>query len=240
MWDTVETRMSNLDDVADLAALSKTNYEPSTDTLNFTWVTDSTDIGAHVLEIRADSWQGEPNGDDNWERAAFLIDPRDYATEVLGNAWDMMEATSGIPDWKTNDVDSLLRWDTTAWTDSIGGMFEGEIAPGYFSVNRMYLHMLPSSIFWLDGDLYNRLSLTAKCSIASELIVGWVDSHNTESSSLVDTIGTTWGETGPIDLSTLWSGESIKKVWLRFDPIGASIFNARVRIGQVRLVEVKP
>jgi hypothetical protein len=100
--------------------------------------------------------------------------------------------------------------------------------------------MPTSSGLWIDGNLYNRLSLTAKCSPASELIVGWVDSHNTESSSLVDTIGTTWGETGPIDLSTLWSGETIKKVWLRFDPIGTSMVNARVRIGRVWLEEAKP
>jgi hypothetical protein len=172
-------------------------------------------------------------------RAAFLIDPRDYATEILGDPWDMMEATVNAPDWKTNDVDSLLRWDTYAWTDSIGGMFEGEIEPTSFSTNRMYLNMPTSSGQWLDGDLYNRFSLTAKCSFNSELTVGWVDSHDNESSSLVDTIGTTWGETGPIDLSTLWSGDTIKKVWLRFDPIGTSIVNARVRIGQVRLEEVK-
>jgi len=213
---------------------------PATDTLSFTWETDSTDIGAHVLEVRAATWQGEPRSDDNWVRAAFLIDPRDYATEALGDPWDMTEATLNPPAWKTNDVDSLRGWDASAYTDSIGGMFEGEIAPGDFSTNRMYLHVLPSSVFWIDGDLYNQLSLMAKCSMASELTVGWVDSHNSESSSLIDTIGTAWGETGPIDLSALWSGETIKKIWLRFDPIGTSIVNARVRIGQVRLEEQAP
>lgn len=241
LYDITEDSTLITSDVIDLPALSTSGYETASDTAELTWSTNSADIGAHLLEIRVAKWAGEPDTTDNWARVAFLIDPRDYSTEILGDPWDMKEATLYPPDWKTADIDSLLRWDTSAWTDSISGMFEGRIASAYFSSNRMYLHMPTSSGQWIDGDLYNQFSLTGKSSADStEVTLGWIDSHGSESSALIDTITTTYGRTDPVDLSDLWSGDTIKKIWLRFDPISTTIVNVRVRIGRIWLEEAKP
>lgn len=106
-----------------------------------------------------------------------------------------------------------------------------------FSDNRMYLRMSSNPGLWIDGDLYNQFSMTGKCSTPSELYIGWVDSHNNESSLLVDTLTSTWEKYGPIDLSGNWDGTAIKLIWLRLDPVSEISPEVEARIGQVFLKE---
>ncbi len=192
-----------------------------------------------TLEVRAATWAGEPEGDDNWVRAAFLIDPRDYPAAVLGNAWDMTEASSGAPAWYTMDIDSVVHW--SSYTDSIGGMFEGTLLTGHFSDNAMYLHIPGSSLLWIDGDLYNEFSVTGRSSADStDVVLGWVDSHGNRGSSIVGTLTTAYGRTEPFDLSSIWSGRTIESLWLRFDPANHQLLSSRIRVGRAWLGEGRP
>ena len=112
-------------------------------------------IGVHVLEIRAHKWAGEPDTLDNRARVVFLIDPRDYATGVLEDAWDMTEATSGAPDWKTDDISGMRGWES--FSDSISGMFEGSISDPS-SLNRMVLNTGSGASDSVDTSVYDMLS----------------------------------------------------------------------------------
>jgi hypothetical protein len=189
-----------------------------------------------TLEVMAATWAGEPEGDDNWVRAAFLIDPRDYPAAVLGNAWDMTEASSGAPAWYTMDIDSVVHW--SSYTDSIGGMFEGTIPSNHIADNRMYLHMPASSSLWIDGDLYNRFSLIGKTSTSTaDLVLGWVDSHGGRDSTEVGELSTSYGRTTPFDLSSEWEGLTIKLIWLGFRY--STSVTPRIRIGRVWLEEAR-
>jgi hypothetical protein len=189
-----------------------------------------------VLDVRAATWAGEPEGDDNWVRAAFLIDPRDYPAAVLGNAWDMTEASSGAPAWYTMDIDSVVHW--SSYTDSIGGMFEGGISSAHIPDNRLYLNMPSSSMLWIDGNLYNRFSITGKTSLSSaDIVLGWVDSHDGRDSVEVGELTTTYGATPVFDLAAEWAGKGIKLLWLGFRY--SSSVSPQVRIGGVELIEAE-
>ena len=114
-------------DVISFGGLSTSScYTPDMEEASFTWTPDSTDIGVHVLRVSAQTWPGEPDPSDNTATLVHLVDPRDYATEVLGNPWDMTEATGHL--WHTDDIVETAGWNDSAFTDSVSGMFEGVLS----------------------------------------------------------------------------------------------------------------
>ena len=113
-------------DTLDFEGLSTTGYRTDSDTASFVWVPGAGAHGIHSIHIGAASVSGEPDTRDNSVTIPFLIQPRDYADVVLDDAWDMSEG--GSNDWNTDDVvDISARWLSSAWTDSVSGMFEGAL-----------------------------------------------------------------------------------------------------------------
>jgi hypothetical protein len=223
----------------DLPGLSTNGYGCASDTALFLWVPGSDDIGAHLLEARAHKWSGEPDTTDNSTRAVFLIDPRDYATEVRGDAWDMTEATTNSPDWYTDDVDTLLGYGASnTFTDSVGGMFEGRVVDE--SDNELHLSIPSSQSDWIDGSTYNQLSFAA-CQRQAEsheldVRVLWTNSQNEDDSvTIEDALKYGYNEIS-VDLSSEMEGDSLKDLWLKF-PWATEATYYPIRIGWVRLTE---
>ena len=232
-----ETSGDTLDvDVISFGGLSTSScYTPDMEEVSFTWIPDSTDIGVHVLRVSAETWVGEPDPSDNTATLVYLVDPRDYATEVLGNPWDMTETTG--PAWFTDDVDSLTGcW--TAYTDSITGMFEGVLSYPT-QANRLYLNTGTGSSQYIDADMFHNLSLAGRSSVSADIEVHWIDDHDQQYQ--VDTgmnLTATARDVGPVDLSALsndWTG-MVKKFWLEFTA-GSGNLSSDVRIGWIRLTE---
>ncbi len=212
-------------------------------TASFGWTPVSDDIGVHRFTVTANSWVGEPDSDDNSVDFAFLVNPRDYATEVRDDAWDMDEDTSSIHDWHTNDIEAInLDWDTTSagWTDSVSGMFEGmmnlHIASNDFR-GSISLAIPEDSTEYIDTDKYHMLSFGIvginpeypNRPKACIMLIGWRDDediwHDWEK-PLINTafsIGKGWDEwctIGPIDLNDIdslhWGDYDASELWLRF------------------------
>jgi hypothetical protein len=217
-----------------LPALSTSSYTCACDTVTLDWDTDSTDIGIHLMRVEVVSWFGEPDTTDNSATLTFLIRPRDYATEVREDAWDMTEAVSSPPAWKTNDISDESGW--TSYTDSISGMFEGVIDEDSLTTNRLYLDLDGTTN--IVGDLYNQVSLACISMDAScDVIIGWEDTaHNADTVTIYEDLPAgEWVEIGPYDLSGDWNHRTIETLWLRFSY--TSEVENRVRIGWVRLEE---
>jgi len=226
---------------ASFSGLSTSGYEADCDTLSFTWRTDSANIGVHVLEVAAEGWGDEPDPDDNGTRFTVLINPRDYATEVLDDAWDMTEADSAGPAWYTDDVVALSGYDTT-FTDSISGMFEATLTDPTED-NELRLNVDTSAANRIDTSLYDRLSLAGKADAGANtwvyVNVCWTDeNNNAHSVRLPDSLPAGWSEMGPYDLSDLsddWDDEDVKALWLEISH--GSILTRHMRIGWIRLTE---
>lgn len=205
--------------------------------VTFDWDNISTsDIGPHQLEVRAAPWTGEPDRDDNTARITFLVEPNDWATEVRGNPWDMTEATSSIPDWYTDDISALSGWVSTAYTDSVSGMFEGTVNGSSSQTNRMTLDL---SSYRIDGDAYDQISLIGKTDLECDVYLLW---DNTDSQTTEVKIGefqTTeepgWRRLEVFDLSgySTWAGKTITSLSLSFRRSG-NLQNP-VRLGWVKL-----
>ena len=222
---------------ADLPALPTSGYQTASDTVSLTWFTDSTDIGVHVLEVAAATWTGEPDPEDNSVTITVLIDPRDYATEVLDDPWDMTEADSAPPDWHTWDVTGLTGY-TASFSDSVGGMFEATVADPSAN-NELHLNVDSSAARRIDTSLYDQLSYAAMAGVPMEVEVWWTDEHdNDHYIELPDEIPADWSEMGPYDLDSLsadWDDGDARDLWLEFSQ-GGNI-NRSIRIGWIRLTE---
>jgi hypothetical protein len=202
----------------------------------FTWETDSTDIGVHILEVRVLPLPGEPDTTDNRARAVLLIEPADYAATVLEDPWDMTEAESDPPLWHTADIDTLVGWllDSTL-TDSVSGMFEGTIEDPS-ATNRLVLRVSANSP--IRPDRFRLLSLAG---ISPDRAVSvWAGWRNAEDAAyVVDTgleIGPGWTEAGPLDLDSLaarWSDADVEAFWLEFR--SGSPLTTPIRLGWVKL-----
>jgi hypothetical protein len=251
-------------DTISFSGLSQ-DYQPDSTTASIRWNTYSDDIGVHLITISAAAIQGEPDTQDNSVQVAFLVDPRDYASEVLNNPWDMNEATARpIPDWYTNDIEDVSTWwDTSSgWTDSVSGMFEGvldEDISGNLFRGDISLSIPEDST--IDVDDYYRLSLAAVCMNPNGnatpaggcvLHLWWIDSHgDTLTANLSNEIGAIrngmdqWQTYGPIDLRLVtglgWSNKEASEVWLSFrtgKPDAPEIPKpVDIRLGWVRLTE---
>lgn len=211
-------------------------YRCDRDDAIFSWTPDSDDIGVHRLRVYTDSISMEPDPTDNSAGLVYVVSPRDYATEVLDNPWDMTEATGlPYPLWNTNDITAMTGWNTSLFTDSISGMFEGTI-PDPSAGNTMKMNTGTASGEWIDTDTYHNLSLAGKASRTAGIEIHWIDSHN--DTSYIDTgeeLTSTWQEIGPVDLSgAAWNSLSIKKLWFEFT--GGNL-PATVRIGWIKLTE---
>jgi hypothetical protein len=240
-------------------------------TASFVWITDPGDIGIHLLEIEAEQ-VGSEDSRDNAVSVPFLIEPRDYATEVRDDPWDMMEeeVDSLRPDWKTNDIeaiDGLQRyWLSSAWTDSVGGMFEGALDPeAETNPNgipaKLSLAIPTQSGRWIDSDEYCILSFAGvwqsdwhTANSYCPTYVAWKDS-NGQMSQWYDISGiaeepsirngwTTFHTSGPIDLRRLanpdpWSGDLMQELWLKFEPVAPTVSSdpIQIRLSWVRLLE---
>lgn len=265
-------------DLTDSAVVGDTDYlyfdglptdsgscrQTDADDVIFSWDTRSASIGPHIIRIRAEGIQSEPDTLDNTVLVTFLLDPMDYATEVLENPWDMTEATSHIPDWYTNDIEDVSTWwDTSSgWTDSVSGMFEGvldEDISGNLFRGDISLSIPEDST--IDVDDYYRLSLATVCmnpngnattAAGCELHLWWIDSHgDTLTANLGPEIGAIrngtdqWQEYGPIDLRLVtglgWNNKEASEVWFSFrtsKPDAPEIPKpVDIRLGWVRLTE---
>ena len=236
-------------------------------TASFSWTPDSTDIGVHRLTAAAATWHGEPDSTDNSVDFVFLVNPRDYATEVLGNSWDMTEG--GSNDWHTADIEAVAEnWNTsTGWTDSVSGMFEGMInydtTTGWFK-GEISLAIPEDSTEFIDTDRYHILSFgivannpNTLSNNACEMFINWTDSADSTygwknllySTNHIGNGWDEWGIVGPIDLDTLsglgWGVDTIyaQELWLLMQGSGTVIdppAPVDIRIGWVRLEESAP
>jgi len=233
-------------------------------TASFTWTPDSTDIGVHRFTAAAATWGGEPDSSDNSVDFVFLVNPRDYATEVLGDSWNMSEG--GSNDWNTDDIEAVaINWNATGWTDSVSGMFEGAIdfdSEGYPFRGDISIAIPEDST--IDSDLYHMLSFG---------IVGYNPDYNTSPNSCVmfirwkddecwqpdwcNLLSTSdyyvgngwdeWSSIGPIDLNDIedldW-GDDITELWLRFQSGNPDSLenpdSISIRIGWIKLEESAP
>ncbi len=237
-------------------------YQPDSVSALILWSTDSTDIGAHIIEIEADSIPGE-EAHDNAVQMTVLLEPRDYATAVRLDAWDMDDDTTVA--WNTSDIEAVANnWDTaTGWTDSVSGMFEGVVlyddsVHDYRADISLAIPASPSQ--YLDTDLYHMLSLgivgynpNPQPGGAFGLYVQWRDSHGTLSdwkNLLAGTdyaVGNGWDQytnIGPIDLDSVselgWGSGTASALWLRINvslPQGSPPDPIDVRIGWAKLEE---
>ena len=232
-------------------------------TASFGWRPDSTEIGAHRMTVSVPAGIGEPNTNDNSVEFVFLVDPRDYATDVLGDSWDMDDSSS-IHAWHTDDIDEIdLDWDTTAWTDSVSGMFEGILYSGSpaDSVHGAISLAIPEDSL-LDSDKYHMLSLGITVNnpnistfVACKLYIGWMEDDSTwhdyvkitGSVNYVRNGWQNWMIVGPLDLdgfgSLDWGDEDVSEIWLRLSALADSVSSpdpVDVRIGWVRLEESAP
>jgi hypothetical protein len=199
----------------------------------FNWNNISTsDIGPHKLEVRAKSWPGEPDPDDNTARVTFLVEPNDWATEVRSDPWDMTEATSGIPAWYTNDISAMYGWVSSSYTDSVSGMFEGTISGSYPQTNRMTLNMSNGRI---DGDEYDQFSLIGKTDLDCDVYLTWENSNMAITTAKIGEMTSEWGrlETDTLSTFSSWAGKVVTGMSLSFRRTG-NIPNP-VRIGWIRL-----
>ena len=219
-----------------------TCYEPDVATAIFSWTPDHDNIGANILKVYTQTIIGEPDPTDNSATLVYLVKPTDYATEVLDDPWDMTEATSSIPVWKTNDIDTLTgSWNPFLCTDSISGMFEG-VLTNPSQANGLYLNTGAGSSDYIDADQFHNLSLAGMSETKTVITVHWLDSHeNTGYIALTnpaDTLRFVASDLGPWDLSSLsgsWTGD-LKKFWLEF--ISPNVVSPTdVRIGWVKLTE---
>lgn len=242
-------------------------YVPDDATASIVWTTDSDDIGIHLLELSAEQ-VGTEDLRDNSVSVPFLIRPRDYATEVREDPWDMMEAESDPPVWLTDDIEAIegyqRLWLSGAWTDSVGGMFEGALDPEAESYpdnipGQISLAIPSASGRWIDSDEYCMLSFAGiwqsdwhGANSHCPTYAAWKDSHgqmsdwyyiNDVSQSLRNG-WQTFHTAGPIDLRELddpdpWSGEHMQELWLMFRPVAPSVSEAPIfiRLSWVRLEE---
>ncbi|MCK5785893.1 MAG: hypothetical protein KAH54_04955 [Candidatus Sabulitectum sp.] len=201
------------------------------------WDTRTADLGVHRLRVYTEDITNEPDTEDNTARLVYIIDPADYATEILNDPWDMTEASSSPPAWKTNDIDSLLGWGST-FSDSINGMFEGTVSDDSLTTNRIYLHMPADTSEWIDGSTYNQFSLIGKSQRPALVTLCWEDSLGSTYSTFVDTITSEYQQSTILDLNSTfnWISNPIRLVWLRFSPV-AGMVALPIRIGSVSLTE---
>jgi hypothetical protein len=269
--DDVEVSLYDSTDVCQIGSTQYLDFEGLSDDpyrvcdyeeATFTWTPGSDDIGAHILGVNAETWTGEPDPDDNSTRVTFLVTPRDYATEVREDPWDMDEAASNPPAWKTNDIEGgLPYWDASAWTDSVSGMFEGQLSAtsqGDYFTGTISLAIPDLGNMYIDTDTYHMLSLGMvgnnpnwnAGSSACDIYIKWKDSQNNESDwyDLDVSVGNGWdqyGTVGPVDLSQIsglgWGdGADAKEVWLKFEaerPTSPPIKPIDIRIGWITLEE---
>ena len=201
--------------------------------VTFGWDNISTsDIGPHKIEVRATSWTGEPDPDDNIARVTFLVEPNDWATEVRSDPWDMTEATSSRPAWKTNDISAMYGWESSSYTDSVSGMFEGTISGSYSQNNSMTLNM---SNYRIDGDEYDQFSLIGKTDLDCDVYLTWESTNSQITTAKIGEMTSEWGrlETDTLSTFSSWSGKVITGMSLSFRRTG-NLSNP-VRIGWVRL-----
>ncbi len=248
-------------DVISLGGLSG-DYEPDSTSAVITWNTDSGDIGAHSIEIIAATISGE-DPLDNTATVTVLVKPRDYATHVRDDAWDMTEG--GSNDWNTDDIEAVAEnWNTsTGWTDSVSGMFEGLINYDpitYEFIGEINLAIPNDRTDYIDTDKYHMLSFgmvgnnTNQPNIgACAMFIRWkIDGvwqgpwRNllSETDYHVGNGWDKWGVIGPIDLKNIgdleWGTEDASELWLRMQGSGPPVEPLEpvdIRIGWIRLEE---
>ena len=234
-------------------------------TASFTWTPDSLEIGVHRLTAAAATWHGEPDSNDNSVDFVFVVNPRDYATEVRDDAWDMTEG--GSNDWNTDDIEAIAEnWNTsTGWTDSVSGMFEGVIeydsTGDYDFMGAISLAIPQDSAEYIDIDKYHLLSfgivannpnVTSDNACAVQL--RWKDQIGNWGCSWSGVLGGSgyhvgngwdrWNIIGPIGLDTLtalnWDTDDASELWIRFKYDHQAPTRPQpidIRIGWIRLEE---
>ncbi|NLP06059.1 hypothetical protein GX411_08940 [Candidatus Fermentibacteria bacterium] len=219
-------------DTLSFGRLPLSGYETDEATAEFRWVPSSP--GVCRMRIAVSPVPGEPDTLDNTTDVLFLIEPRDYATEVREDPWDMTEATGIQPAWRTDDIEGEAGW--TVFTDSIGGMLEGAIDEDSLSDNRLYLAVPEQSGRWIDTGVFDHLSLAVRVGRACDLYFGWVTENDARGSCFVEDLEAGWSIPEPVDLGGSLPDSMLKTAWLSFRPEVAGA-DLAVRIGWVRLTE---
>jgi hypothetical protein len=240
-------------DRVNLSGLSG-DYEPDSMSASILWETDNGDIGAHIVEISAATVQGE-DALDNTVRVTVLVEPLDYATEVMNDPWDMTE--NGNQPWHTDDIVSVdLDWDEYAWTDSVSGMFEGVLEVPEGNVFQGDIILSEDSHDPIDADTYTMVSLAGVCNNPNANVptngcgfyVFWTDSHDQfhifNLSNVVGGLGDGWDQWkifAPFDMDSVsgWDGE-IHDFGIRFqvgvpDLQAQVVYPIAIRLGWVKL-----
>jgi len=229
-------------------------------TAYFSWVPDSSDIGVHRLTVTAATWPEEPDSTDNSVDFTFLVNPRDYATYIREDAWDMNEEKDNA--WNTNDIEAVaMNWNTVkGWTDSVSGMFEGVIdydTSSVYLLGDISLAIPNDSTRYIDTDTYHMLSFGMVGNNPNQPTLGacamhirWIDS-NDDTLGWCNLLGSnysvgngwdSWGTVGPVDLDSIdnleWGSNDAKELWISFrSGIHFPFDPVNIRIGWIRLEE---
>lgn len=228
-------------------------YTPDDRKAVFQWTPGPEEIGIAILRVVAGTWPGEPDPSDNTATLVYRVEPRDYATEVRGDPWNMAEAGEQAPEWFTHDIVQATGW--SLFTDSISGMFEGALAvPEASGMYRGDLELaLTDSI---DAEVYGLLSMGMvgynPLSDEPDACAVFISTDSVNWVNLGFGPGNGWNRwtvTDPVDLAELdglqWSGKA-GRLWLRFqcarpDPEPADPLQpVPIRIGWIRLTERRP
>ena len=249
-------------DTLDFGGLSHSGYTTDSDTASFALTPGA--IGIRKFNISVAHVSQEPDTRDNSVTIPFLILPRDYSTEELGDPWDMNEATTRpIPDWNTDDIEAIaFDWESTAWTDSVSGMFEGALDESAVTDTlrgNISLSIPSADSMWIDTDKYYMLSFAGTWFSPYDVYnnecttyVGWMDStdasvewHNI--TNYLNCIRNGWDlyhSSGYLDLRILgdrdtWSDCSVQEFWLSFRRVNppGNLGDFPIRLGWVKLTE---
>jgi len=216
-----------------------TCYQPDRSNAIFSWTPDASEIGVNVLNVYTETIFGEPDPNDNSATLVYFVKPGDYASQVLDDPWDMTEATLNPPAWKTDDIVGMSGWNSTLYTDSISGMFEGVITNPSAS-NSMELNLGTGSSYYIDTYKYQNISLAGKAVNDLDITVHWLDedsvAHDVDLGIALDD---DWAELGPVsilDLDSDWDDSDAIRFWLEFSSDSHTSATA-VRIGWIKLTE---
>jgi len=226
-------------DTVTLPALSVSDTLPAKVRASFDWITKDSLISPHDMHVVL----GPPDdatsdgANNNEANMTLLIHPADYATEILGDPWDMTERISISPgQLSTADIDSVKN--LTETSDSISGVWEGRTTPDTVTGEpNIYLHVGGS----INGSKYNQFSVRflqdPDMTGQGYLKVGWLTTAGTP---YADSVLYDFGHWNikEFDFSGKvgWTGNFIRSLWIRPAPMS----ERRIKVAWTKLTTKKP
>jgi hypothetical protein len=214
-------------------------WKPDVAEAVFTWTPRSNDVGVHRLRVYTQNILGEPDTQDNDAMLVYVVEPADYATTELSDPWDMTEkAGAPPPSWYTEDIIAMTGWTSSAYSDSISGMFEGTITDPR-NTNSLELNLGSGSSEYIGTRTYDQFSMIAKAGCDLTVNLHWEQENGGMRSMELGEIDSEWEVFGPYDLASIssrWDDEDAKRLWLEFSS-DVQTTTASVRIGWIKLTE---